>query len=143
MIARRLKPLARVVAILALLAACAGGAPEPVTGAGVVVDYGSVWVTSNEKSELYQVNPKTNAVASIIPLDRSPRFVSSGEDSIWVFTQGDGTVQRIDGKTGRVTATIETGRAGVEWGDMASGGGYVWLSTTGMPWPKSTQRPTP
>jgi hypothetical protein len=31
MIAPRLKPLARVVAILALLAACASGAPDPVT----------------------------------------------------------------------------------------------------------------
>jgi hypothetical protein len=42
-------------------------------------------------------------------------------------------VQRIDGKAGKLTATIETGRAGVEWADMTTGGGYVWLSTTGMP----------
>jgi DNA-binding beta-propeller fold protein YncE len=85
-----------------------------------------------QKSELYQINPKTNAITSTIPLHRSPRFLASGEGSIWVLTRGDGTVQRIDGQTGKLTATIETGGAGT-LGDIATGGGYVWVSLPGTP----------
>jgi DNA-binding beta-propeller fold protein YncE len=104
----------------------------PSGSAGVVVDYGSVWVTGYEKSELYRIDPKTNTITSIIPLHQSPHFLASGEGSIWVLTQGDGTVQRIDGQTGKLTATIETGEAGC-CGDIATGGGYVWMSMPGMP----------
>lgn len=103
----------------------------PSSGAGVVVDYGWVWVTGIGQHELYQIDPKNNSVVSIIPLHQSPRFIASGEDSIWVLTQ-DGTVQRIDSQTGKVTATIETERAG-GGGDVATGGGYVWVSMRGMP----------
>jgi streptogramin lyase len=104
----------------------------PSSSAGVTVDYGSVWVTGDEKSELYQINPKTNTITSTIPLHRSPRFLASGEGSVWVLTQGDGTVQRVDGQTGKLTATIETGAAG-SGGDITTGGGYVWMSMPGMP----------
>ena len=97
-----------------------------------MVDYGSVWVTGYEKSELYRIDPKTNIITSIIPLNQTPRFLASGEGSIWVLTQGDGTVQRIDGQTGKVTATIETRAAG-GGGDIATGGGYVWMSMPGIP----------
>jgi YVTN family beta-propeller protein len=73
-----------------------------------VVDFGSVWVTNNEKNELYRIDPKTNSVVSTVPLNNRPRFLASGEGAIWVLNQGDGSVQRIDGSTGAVVATIET-----------------------------------
>jgi streptogramin lyase len=104
----------------------------PSGSAGIVVDYGSVWVTGYQKSELYRIDPKTNTVRSTISLHRSPRFLASGEGSVWVLTQADGTVQRIDGQTGKLTATIETGVANI-LGDIATGGGYVWLSLPGVP----------
>jgi hypothetical protein len=44
-----------------------------------------------------------------------------------VLNQGDGAVQRIDGKTGELLATIETGLSG-NGGDIVCGGGYVWVS---------------
>jgi DNA-binding beta-propeller fold protein YncE len=97
-----------------------------------VVDYGSVWVTGYQKSELCQIDPKTNTITSTVSLHRSPRFLASGEGSIWVLTRGDGTVQRIDGQTGKLIATIETGGAGT-LGDIATGGGYVWVSLPGSP----------
>ena len=53
--------------------------------------------------------------------------MASGEGSIWVFNSGDGTVDRIDGKTGKVLATIETGEAAR--GAIDVGGGFVWVST--------------
>ena len=38
----------------------------PSGGAGVVVDYGSVWVTSDRTNELYQIDPKTNTIVSVL-----------------------------------------------------------------------------
>jgi DNA-binding beta-propeller fold protein YncE len=104
----------------------------PALSAGVVVDFGSVWVTGYSNGELYRIDPKINAVVATIKLHSSPRFIASGEGSIWVLNQGDGSVQRIDGKTGELLATIETGLQGYG-GDIACGGGYVWVSMPGTP----------
>lgn len=104
----------------------------PALSAGVVVDFGSVWVTGYSNGELYRIDPKTNAVVSTIKLHSSPRFIASGEGSIWVLNQGDGSVQRIDGKTGELLATIETGLSG-NGGDIVCSGGYVWVSIPGTP----------
>lgn len=58
-------------------------------------------------------------------------MMAAGEDSIWVFNEGDGTVQRIDGKSGWVVATIETGAIGA--GTIAVGEGFVWIATQDVP----------
>jgi streptogramin lyase len=106
-------------------------------GIGVVVDYGYVWVTDEKEGELYRIDPRTNSIASATPLRGNPRFITSGEGSVWVLNQSDGTVQRVDGRTGEVAATIETGapggRPGRHGGDIATGGGYVWVAMPGMP----------
>jgi DNA-binding beta-propeller fold protein YncE len=52
-----------------------------------------------------------------------PTALAAGEGAIWVFNEGDGTVQRIDGKSGQQLATL--GRAGI-----TVGGGFVWVGTT-------------
>jgi virginiamycin B lyase len=96
-----------------------------------LVDFGSVWVTNNEKNELYRIDPKTNSLVSTTSLRERPRFLASGEGAIWVLNQGDGTVQRIDGKTGTVIATIETVSGFRRGGDIVVGGGYVWVTLKG------------
>lgn len=106
--------------------------PLPSNSAGVVVDFGAVWVTGTNNAELYRIDPATNTITSIVRLHEWPRFVASGEGSIWVFNQSDGTVQRIDGKTAELLATIETGLPGNR-SDIACGGGYVWVSAPGTP----------
>jgi len=106
--------------------------PLPSEGAGVIVDYGSVWVTAPMKGELYRVDPKSNAIVAVTRLHSQPRFVTSAEGSIWVLNQGDGTIQRIDGMTGELKATIETGFVG-GGGDLAAGGGYVWALPRAIP----------
>ncbi len=104
----------------------------PSYSAGVVVDFGSVWVTGYSRGELYRIDPKRNAIVSTVWLNEEPRFIASGEGSIWVLNQGDGTVQRIDGRTGELLATIETGLSGSH-SDITFGGGFVWVSSTGTP----------
>jgi virginiamycin B lyase len=58
-----------------------------------------------------------------------------GEGSVWVHNEGDGTVQRIDGESGDLVATIETGAVGK--GTIAVGGGFVWISTRPAPIPRT------
>jgi virginiamycin B lyase len=99
----------------------------PSSGAGVTVAYGSVWVTSPSDSALYRVDPNTNAIVSTTKLRNLPRYLTWGADSIWVLNSGDATVQRVDATTAEVTATIKPNNGGNK-GDIAFGGGYVWLS---------------
>lgn len=103
----------------------------PSRSSGVIVAFGSVWVTGTANDELYRVDPTTNQIAATIELRSDPRAVAEGEGSVWVFNEGDGTVQRIDGKSGKVVATIETGAVGK--GALAVGGGFVWVSTHDVP----------
>ena len=99
----------------------------PSSGAGVTVAYDSVWVTSPINSELYRIDPKTNALVSTTKLRQTPKYLTSGADSIWVLNSGDATVQRVNGRTAEVTATLEPTKGSTK-GDIAFGGGYVWLS---------------
>ena len=46
-------------------------------------------------------------------------------DSIWAYNDGDGTVQRVDGVSSNVTASVPTGTSGRA--AITVGGGYVWV----------------
>ena len=103
----------------------------PSHSSGVIVAFGSVWITGTGNDELYRVDPTTNQIAATIDLHSNPRSLAVGEGSVWVHNEGDGTVQRIDGKSGELVATIETGAVGK--GAIAVGGGFVWVSTRAEP----------
>jgi virginiamycin B lyase len=104
----------------------------PSGSSSVVVDYGSVWAMGYASNELYRISPRTNTITSITKLHAMPRCLTSGEGSIWVFNQGDSSVQRIDAKTGELRATIKT-ELPSSFGNIATGGGYVWVSMPGAP----------
>jgi virginiamycin B lyase len=104
--------------------------PEPC--AGVIVDFGSVWVTAMTKGFLYRVDPQTNTIASTIAIESGARFLTSGEDSIWVLNYLDGTVRRVDAQGGDVRAAIPTMAIG-NGGDIATGGGFVWVTSLRVP----------
>ena len=104
----------------------------PSGSSSVFVDYGSVWVTGFASNGLYRISPRNNTVTSITKLHAMPRSLTSGEGSIWVFNQGDSSVQRIDPKTGKLIATIET-QLPSSFGNITTGGGYVWVSMPGAP----------
>ena len=103
----------------------------PSRSSGVVVAYGSVWITGTANDDLYRIDPTTNQIASTIELRSNPRALAVGEGSVWIYNEGDGTLQRIDGKSGDLVATIETGVVGK--GAVETGGGFVWVSTHAVP----------
>jgi virginiamycin B lyase len=106
--------------------------PLPSDISSVVVADGAVWAIGYARNELYRINPRTNAVSSVTKLRDTPRSLTAGEGAIWVLNEGNSSVQKIDANKGELVATIETGlRLGT--GSIAAGGGYVWVSTPGVP----------
>jgi len=95
-------------------------------GDGVTVAFGSVWVTSELKHQLYRIDAATNELVATINTGAGPVFITAGFGSIWVIELRDGVVQRIDPETNAVIATIATG--GHKGGDIITGGGYVWAT---------------
>ena len=106
--------------------------PLPQPSKGVLVEYGSVWVTAASRGELYRIDPKTNSVVSTTPIHAASHLLASGDGSIWIPFQTEGVLQRVDGQSGDVIATIATGATDMESdGDIATRGGFVWTITRG------------
>jgi virginiamycin B lyase len=55
-----------------------------------------------------------------------------GADSLWVLSQSDGSVSRIDPATNRVKSVTQAGVPGAG-GDIAAGGAWVWVAAAGTP----------
>lgn len=94
--------------------------------------FGSIWVTSSGEGKVYRVDPKQLKVMAKIDVPASPRFTATGEGSVWVLSQSDGSVSRIAPATNTVVANIAAKAPG-EGGDIASGGGYIWVAASGTP----------
>lgn len=99
----------------------------PAQGFDVAFAKGHAWVTSQSRDVLYQVDPATNDVVLTSTLGDGPGPIVSGGGSLWFFNLGDRTVQRVDPKTGLVTATIATplphGHVHLVFGDE-----HLWLA---------------
>jgi streptogramin lyase len=104
--------------------------PSP-SARGVVFDFGSVWIAGTREVELYRIDPTTNQIVATIELHARPVTLASGEGSVWV-REVDGTVQRIDGSSGKLLATIATDAAD-DFGGIVVGGGFVWTNSRAAP----------
>ena len=98
---------------------------------GVVFDFGSIWIAGTREVELYRIDPTTNQIVATIELRSRPVTLTSGEGSVWV-REVDGTVQRIDGSSGELLATIATDAAD-NFGGIVVGGGFVWTNSRAAP----------
>ncbi len=98
----------------------------------VVAGFGSVWVSSSAENVVTRIDAATNQVLARIPVGRSPKFMAAGEGAVWVQNRYDGSVSRIDPATNREVARIAAWAPTLA-GDIAAGGGAVWLSVNGMP----------
>jgi streptogramin lyase len=104
--------------------------PSP-SASPVIVDFGSIWVAGTRDVELYRIDPATNQIIATIELRSRPVALTSGEGSVWV-RQSDGAVQRIDGNSSKLLATIATEVAD-QYGGIAVGGGSVWINSEKVP----------
>lgn len=97
-----------------------------------IAGFGSVWVSSSAEDVVTRIDPATNQVVARILVGRSPKFMAAGEGAVWVQNRYDGSVSRIDPATNREVARIAAWAPTLA-GDIAAGGGAVWLSVNGMP----------
>ena len=103
-------------------------APHPVSLAS---GEDALWVTG-DGDLLTKINPHTNEVVETIKVGPRPGRVVAGEGGVWTLNRGDGSVTRVDPKTGKVVATIPVGAA-ISAGDIAAGEGSIWISAAGVP----------
>jgi hypothetical protein len=88
-----------------------------------------VWVTLPDKDELLRIDPADGSIVAEIPVGAGPRFLAVGEGGVWVQNNRDGTVTHVD-QDGAVVATISVDPSGIDGGDIATGGGFVWARIT-------------
>ena len=105
--------------------------PSPSADRGIVYDFGSVWVAGTRDVELYRIDPATNQILATLELHARPVALASGEGSVWVRELG-GTVERIDGSSGKLLATFATDAID-RFGEMVVGGGFVWINSDKAP----------
>ena len=104
--------------------------PLPIGAAAVRAGLGSLWVTVSGTNELLKIDPENPAVQAAIGVGAYPRFLTVSDDAVWVMNQHDGSVTRV-AADGEVLSTIEIGPR-IEGGDIAFGGGFVWVQPGGL-----------
>jgi virginiamycin B lyase len=85
--------------------------PLPGVAASAAVAGGSVWVAKEDERAVARVDPRTNAVAEVIPLGVPPHRLAAGTDALWVTSREGGAedgVLRVDLATRQVVARIPT-----------------------------------
>ena len=81
---------------------------------------GGIWVAGADPGRLMLVDPRTNRVSRVVPIDSSPAAVAIGAGSVWV-ADSTGTVARFDPLTGHVQKfRIGGSPAGIAYADDAS-----------------------
>jgi len=111
-----------------IMARVATGARSDV----VVAGFGAVWVASSGTGIITRIDPSANRIVARVAVGESPKFMAAGEGALWVQNRADGSVSRIDPSTNREVARIAA-HAPTRAGDIAAGGGAVWLSVDGLP----------
>jgi virginiamycin B lyase len=87
---------------------------------------GAIWVTVTPTDTLVRISPAEPKTSQAIKVGEGPRFLAIGEDAVWVMNQRAGSVSRVDAG-GAVLATIPVSDAPIQGGDIAVGGGSVWV----------------
>jgi virginiamycin B lyase len=104
--------------------------PEPWSlpegAAAARAGLGSIWVTVSPTDTLLKISPADPRTSQAIKVGDGPRFLAIGEGAVWVMNQGAGSVSRVDA-TGTVVTTIPVSDVPIGGGDIAVGGGSVWV----------------
>lgn len=123
-----------------VMTAVAGSAVLPVAGQAqepqvltvpgfadfLTVDGDSVWVTNKGRVERWSLKGKLAEVAMAHPCGAMALL----DDALWVADCKEGTLNRIDTRTAKKTATIATGIANPEGElNVVAGAGSIWVAS--------------
>jgi streptogramin lyase len=101
----------------------------PVSGMAAVP--GGVWLASWMRGELLHLDARTGQITARLPVGRpqdGPYAIAYGAGSLWVTDFQTSDLLRLDPATGRLLATVHLP---AQIGDVAVGGGFVWVSQWG------------
>lgn len=104
----------------------------------VTLGFGSVWITSSGENAVYRVSPVSGRIIARIPVAPEPRFTVAYNKWLWVLSQSDGSVSRIDPAKNKVDRVVKAHVPG-PGGDIAGGQGYIWLAAAGTPLTRISQ----
>jgi streptogramin lyase/predicted Ser/Thr protein kinase len=98
----------------------------------VAAGFGSLWVTNGEQARLVRIDPVSGHVQGdrLVGAGTAAVVVVAGEGAVWVgrralrATDPPSSIVKVDPRGGQ-TKEILFGQEGV--GDIATGGGYVWV----------------
>jgi streptogramin lyase len=102
--------------------------PLPESAAAAREGLGWLWVSVPATDALLRIDPADPRSSRSIKVGDGPRFLAIGDDAVWVMNQADGSVSRVD-PAGTVVATVAVSDAPIRGGDIAVGGGSVWVRT--------------
>lgn len=137
----RRSPVALLVALVLVLAACGGddsstdddpsSPDDPGTTEPTEEDEAteSVWVVSTDAEAVHRIDPTDGEVVSTVAIEGYPSDVVVGFGAVWVSESEVGTLTRIDPESGEVTDTYEVGDAR----GLAVGEELLWVSTIREP----------
>jgi virginiamycin B lyase len=87
----------------------------------------TVWISNKPKSNISQLDPKANQVGAVFTVAKDPcSGLAIAFGSVWVPICSDGTIERVDIKSGKTLASIKSGVANTE-GGITAGAGSVWM----------------
>jgi virginiamycin B lyase len=87
----------------------------------------AVWVTSGRKNLVGRLDPKTNAVVTLVDVGQQPcSGLVAAFDTLWVPLCGDKALARVDLKTNKVVATIPIGPA-ISEGGLTANADSIWM----------------
>jgi len=100
----------------------------PIPGSPDWVAIGdSVWISNKPKNNISLLDAKTNRVGAVIAVAKDPcSGLAIAYGSVWVPICSDGSVERVDVKSGKVVASIPSGVANTE-GGITAGAGSIWM----------------
>jgi virginiamycin B lyase len=91
-----------------------------------------IWSTSALSGKVIIVDAQSGALAATMIVGRAPRFVTAGAGSVWLLTQADGHLLRLNSVSKNIELDLDLGAAGTG-GDITFAEGYIWISTRAYP----------
>jgi DNA-binding beta-propeller fold protein YncE len=96
---------------------------------GIAAGPGDVWAIDAEGRQALKVDPDLRRITAVVPLDHAPAYIALGNGAVWT-ANADGTLSRLDERTGALVETISLGRYPRKAYpvDLATGDGAVWVA---------------
>jgi sugar lactone lactonase YvrE len=116
----------RVVAVDPKTGTIAHRVAVPGQPEGIVSAFGAVWVVRQQARKLTRISP-TGELGTSYPLGTEPRLVTASSTDLFVADVTDGTITRIDPRTGQRTVSKQV-CDGAQ--DMADAHGTLWVTCT-------------